>query len=198
MVTPQLVEARHRGKEAIQEEIQSSIKNRIAHEPSYRRWTDAFSMTSNTWSTPEGWTDDTKAGQCFNHWYGLFHPDWLDGWYEEGDGSPEDWAAGVAALRRVSRASILACQGVWSTAGALWNNRISQDQNAISSSSVSARIAIMHSQAAKLRKTFLEDRSPTALPQSPCCLFSLSLVTFTSHSVTYHPLPCPPPKGSKN
>ena len=154
---PQLVEARHRGKEAIQEEIQSSIKDRIAHEPSYRRWTDAFSMTSNTWSTPEGWTDDTKAGQCFNHWYGLFHPDWLDGWYEEGDGSPEDWAAGVAALRRVSRASILACQGVWSTAGALWNNRISQDQNVISSSSVSARIAIMHSQAVKLKKTFLDD-----------------------------------------
>ena len=110
----ELVAAREQGRERITQTL-DDIERARGPTQTTSLWREAFSMADGKWASPPEWRDEqTKAGEVFNPWYGLFPPHWLDGdrWQEKGDGYSH-WTGAVSELRKLGQTALEACHGVW-------------------------------------------------------------------------------------
>lgn len=116
--------------ELLLEELESTSYREI---PSH--WRRAFEIVlladgTATWARPLDWpaAEELKAGEAAIPWYGLFPPNWLDGWMRaDGDGlhapGVKAWNQGKTMLTKIGKVAITCCQTIWQEVTAIWRDR---------------------------------------------------------------------------
>jgi hypothetical protein len=129
-----VTDARLAGQKNLDDEL-TKIFDKHGVPATRRRWRAALAKVEDQWTHPDGWENENlKAGDAWNHWYGIFSTTWLDGWlrdndWEEGDGR-KIWEMGVISLRRLSGVLVANCHGVWCAAANVWRDNDKEEEEA--------------------------------------------------------------------